>query len=160
MSRAQRMHFLHDVFHMTAIAFVSVINHYNVNKFVHKLARILLTVVVLNQSTHTSQSVSMRKHQCLPEPPSLLLIAQKNSSAHPMLLKLKPKEKWTMKNKFDDKWQKWLVAVGGGMRTCCSFWTTLRDCVSIFKCLNESFNFTLARCLFIFFYFFFVFSFF
>ena len=31
MSQAQRMHFLHDVFQMNAIALVSVINHYYIN---------------------------------------------------------------------------------------------------------------------------------
>ena len=32
MSLAQRMHFLQDVFQMTAIALVTIINHYHINR--------------------------------------------------------------------------------------------------------------------------------
>ena len=35
MSLAQRMHFLQDVFQMTAIALVSVINHYHINGWIY-----------------------------------------------------------------------------------------------------------------------------
>ena len=32
MSLAQRIHFLHDVFQITAIALISVINHYHIKE--------------------------------------------------------------------------------------------------------------------------------